>query len=357
MSKLLPAFVVWVSMFCSTSVEACAPPCCKKEPVKCPTNCCKPGCGSACVAPPGVPVPAICFPTVPVPHKKYCGNPACKCNACVCCPCKCDPCKKPVHKNAYKHLLDSTVQVRVYPTPGNYKRFGMGTGWVTHGKDGTTFVVTAGHVASSVFHDGVLGEVKIFDRINKDDKDVGYMLCDAELVALSFCDKGLLPDVAVLKVVGQKHFKHASKLKCHECKKCAVLGDKLLHAGCTLDEDDGVVVTTGFFGKRGVKHGKQQLDFVSIAALPGCSGGPVANEQGCVVGMMCRGKGECASLVLPLCDILKWAKEQHLEYVFDSTVDVPKVLPTVKLPEKKKEGVPVPKLIPVCPFPGFGPLP
>jgi hypothetical protein len=230
--------------------------------------------------------------------------------------------------------MASTVQVKAYPrirVPTKPTTdYGFGTGWIFHGKNGHTFVWTVGHVLMGArgTPPNDWGEVRVCDKEIVDGMESGVdHSIKAKVLRLSYCEDETLEDLALL-TIQDRYYKESSVISDED--KYPKLGSNLLLAGCTGGGTRGMFISSGVLGRRGVKLGSFQFDHTTTPGVPGCSGGPITDKDGNVVGSIMGGRTECHGYYIPIHRIRAWAKKMKVEYAVDATIDVPEKLKYVE---------------------------
>lgn len=236
-----------------------------------------------------------------------------------------------VENHVYEHLLDTTVQIKAYRPEfkeiGPDTPFYTGTGWLTHGKDGTTFVWTAGHVVIGAFDSATKqwGKLRILSKVIIDGNDTGADIShDVDLLRISYCPEDSVEDLALL-TLQEKRFKKPSVFLPDE-KEYPKLGEPLILAGCTGGPRRGVFISQGTLGRRGIKIGNYQFDNSNMPAMPGCSGGPITDRRGRVIGAIMAGRSECHGYFTPSRRIRAWVEKMNVQYALYSNIPEPKTL-------------------------------
>lgn len=165
---------------------------------------------------------------------------------------------------------------------------GCGTGFVVH-KDCDVYVVTAQHVVKDN------KEVQILDiPIMPGDHNWGRVFT-AEVVRVSE-----VYDMALLRLNPETsaHFRVGANLSPDRLR----VGQRVHHVGAARGVaraesfSEGIV---SFVGRIHPRHMRTQMDQVTCAIYPGCSGGPVFDEQGRVVGIALLSAGPQLGLIHP----------------------------------------------------------
>lgn len=198
---------------------------------------------------------------------------------------------------------------------------GHGSG-VLFSRDGETFIWTAGHVAEIWTNsDGTFDQVPV---IQGDKRGMAEVLRSG--------DHNAGVDVALLRLVegdfnGTAEFYRGF----NEVK----VGQKVIHCGSPYDKE---------WNERLIAYGRianvdrlvdgrpllapRRIDQVDITAYPGCSGGPVIDEETeGIVGLLVMGSAPRLTIIEPTRHIYKWAKEHDCLWAFDRSVNLPASMP------------------------------
>ena len=193
----------------------------------------------------------------------------------------------------YEAAAESTVTVRV----GD----GSGSGVIVFAADGKIYCWTARHV----IEDAKAAEVV---RTISYGKRKAYELSFNARVLFV----GLREDVALLVVDAP----HSAFRSAHFAKQTARLGDEIFHIGAALGMQP--ILTFGHVARVNSPYDKWTeeggyVDATDALAQPGCSGGPVFNKSGEVIGLLVGMRGTFTSnklqLYVPISLVRREAKE------------------------------------------------
>jgi len=195
--------------------------------------------------------------------------------------------------------------------------YGHGSG-VLFSRDRETFIWTAGHVADIWMNsDGTYDPIPVVQ---------GGRLGAAEVLRVGDYEAGV--DVALLRVT-EGDFKGDAEF--YRGFNDVKVGQKVIHCGTPLDKDwnERLIAYGRFAYVDRLVEGRpllepRRIDQVDITAYPGCSGGPVVDEEtGGIVGLLVMGSSPRLTIIEPTRHIYKWAKEHDCLWAFDRMVDMP----------------------------------
>ena len=198
--------------------------------------------------------------------------------------------------------------------------YGYGSGVlfsVGEGESHKTFIWTAAHVADIWMRpDGTYGPVPIVQGDKR-----GW----AQVLRVGDYESGV--DVALLRVIegdfnGDAEFYRGF----NEVK----VGQKVIHCGTPLDKEwnERLIAYGRFAYVDRLVEGQpllepRRIDQVDITAYPGCSGGPVIDEETeGIVGLLVMGSSPRLTIIEPTRHIYKWAKEHDCLWAFDRNVSM-----------------------------------
>jgi hypothetical protein len=208
---------------------------------------------------------------------------------------------------------------------------GTGSG-VLMTRDGTNYVLTAGHVVDGVrkvqnYTDNASGErkrltkfdpVKVVREVIKDGRSVGKMEIEAEVICFSSADYG--DDLALLKLRDKITDDSATF---YAGSAIPGSGTPVSHVGSFLGQDGSNSFSEGKISQIGRMLNDHVFDQTSAPAFPGSSGGGVfMAATGEYIGTLVRGAGETFNLIVPVRRIKEWAKRQGVEFLFDPKAKV-----------------------------------
>ena len=200
-------------------------------------------------------------------------------------------------------------------------RTSMGTG-VLLTRDNKTYVLTAYHVVDNAIK--AKKEKKLFAvTVIKEHYDSRNLKVGSTELGTSVIAYDAEIDVAILKIRGNPNFKINTKF--YLDKKIYPLGSKIVHVGCP----QGTALPMSlFFGRitylgRKIPFSTKVKDQVNFQPIGGCSGGGVfiGKDNKCIgiVVIVAFKQG----LIVPIRQILTWAKGNQLYHLFDPKAKTP----------------------------------
>jgi len=201
--------------------------------------------------------------------------------------------------------------------------YGHGSGVLLTRVDGekrTTFIWTAAHVANCWMNeDGSFRDIPV---VQGDKRRMARVLRASDHFIDTDCAVlELLPGDASME--GTVHFYRAfNHVK---------LGQRVVHCGTPLDRKwNERLVSYGRVSAVDRVHGDRPLlvprhfDHVDLTAYPGCSGGPVVDEEdGGIVGLVILGSEPGLEIIEPTRYIYQWAKTHDCLWAFDREYPMP----------------------------------
>jgi hypothetical protein len=198
---------------------------------------------------------------------------------------------------------------------------GHGSG-VLFSRDGETFIWTAAHVAEIWENsDGTFEPISVVQ---------GDLKGTAEVLRSGDYEAGV--DVALLRVTEGDFEGDAEFYRGFDEVR---VGQKVIHCGSPYDRDwNQRLVAFGRFAfvDRLVDGfpilAPRRIDQIDITAYPGCSGGPVVDEETeGIVGLLVMGSAPRLTIIEPTRHIYKWAKEHDCLWAFDREARMPRSMP------------------------------
>ena len=182
----------------------------------------------------------------------------------------------------------------------------------------STFIWTAAHVADN--WERMDGTFALVDVVQGDKRG------KAEVIRSGDCESGV--DVALLCIV-EGDFTGTTTF--YRDFNNVYVGQKVIHCGTPLNRR---------WHERLIRYGRvsnantllegaplltaKQLDQIHVTAYPGCSGGPVIDEETeGIIGLLVMGSGPGLEVIEPTRRIFTWAKEHDCLWAFDSSLDLP----------------------------------
>ena len=235
------------------------------------------------------------------------------------------------------------ISVTIRAEAGFSKSEGSGTLFVRDVKDGNkttqrVFVWTAGHVLSdlrreeSTLVSGKPAKKVVFDNPkilrelrNKDGRRTGEVVVDTKVLRYSPANKH---DLALLMVMSEDFEAEKSVEFIPEGAALTRIGERLWHCGSMLGsgrngEGSGHnSITDGVMSAHGRLLFKQPFCQTTANAMPGSSGGIIADEKGRYVAMLVRGAGETFNLGVPVARMHQWAKSNGIAWAMDPSKPV-----------------------------------
>jgi len=200
---------------------------------------------------------------------------------------------------------------------------GQGSGTIIT-RSGMNFVLTAGHVVEAnrsvveLVKDGKtvlvpkFTPVTVVKEIYVDDRSVGTTTVEGEVIAYSSADYG--QDLALIKLRSNVI---SDSVEFYQGKTVPV-GTDVVHIGSLLGQTGSNSYTVGTVSQVGRTYEDKVYDQSSCASFPGSSGGGIYTKtEGRYAGMLVRGAAGGFNLFIPLRRIHEWAKNQHVEFIFD----------------------------------------
>lgn len=237
--------------------------------------------------------------------------------------------KKPdVKTEITAEVLDEyTVTVVVYDK--SEKLNGCGTGFIFHGKGGTTYVWTAAHVvaAARAERNKFDGTIEVSKTITGEhDRIVGRTVYESEVLKYSnhpsLKDMSLGEDLAILKLTKKKRL-GKSVVFC--TAKNFTRGMKVAHMGTMTGWNGGLTFAEGHLGNPHVEYMEKDYHLFVLPALRGSSGGPIIRkDNGHVVAMLTRGRDAVFNLCVPSYRMRAWADKVGAKYAYDASMDFKK---------------------------------
>ncbi len=186
----------------------------------------------------------------------------------------------------------------------------------------TTFIWTASHVANNFMkHNGTFAPV---DVIQGDKRATARVLRSGDSYTGADC--------ALLEVISGDDFNGTAKFYrgFNEVK----VGQKIVHCGTPLEPLNERLVTFGrvsyvdrLFDDSRLLLNPRLLDNIDITAYPGCSGGPIVDEETYeIIGLLIMGSEPRLSIIEPTRSIYDWAKAHDCMWAFDREVELPREL-------------------------------
>lgn len=212
-----------------------------------------------------------------------------------------------------------------------------GSGTLITTSDGTTWVLSCGHLFDSVRTEREVSEngskrvviefspAKIYKTLSDGKQDTGKIELLADVVRYS--DPIYGEDLSLLKIRQRGTLKQTTKFYLEETPP--TIDTEVYHCGSLRGDAGSNSLTTGVVSKIGRLYtdgkGREKVyDQTTATALPGSSGGPVClKKDGRYVGCLVRGSGETFNLMVPTRRIQVWAKEVGIDFILDPTKKVP----------------------------------
>jgi len=247
--------------------------------------------------------------------------------------------------DAAQHLQDISVTIRAPTEFGESQGSGvLITREIKHA-DGTSevvnFVWTAGHVVEelrstrTVIRDGKKTEIvefkdaKIVQELVQKGRKVGEIKLDCKVILYSDSEDGR--DLALLMVRKRNFVKASAEFYLKE--GTVAIGTRLFHVGSLLGQGGHNSMTAGIMSQVGRVYNLGSgdgtiFDQTTCTAFPGSSGGGVflaGDNRADVkyVGMLVRGAGEGFNLIVPVREMIKWAKDRDLMWTLDPKAKMP----------------------------------
>ncbi len=205
-------------------------------------------------------------------------------------------------------------------------------------KEIINFVLTAAHVVAGlrsvrvIIEDGKekkiveFKDASLIKQLVEDGRNVGNLEINCKILKYSEADNG--EDLALL-IVRKRNFVTSSTKFYIDNNMILPIGTSLYHVGSMFGESgansmtDGILSQVGHVLNLGSGDGVI-MDRVSVVAWPGSSGGGVfLTKDGKYMGMLVRGIGGNFNMVVPIRRIIKWAKTNDIEWVFNSNLSIP----------------------------------
>jgi len=204
---------------------------------------------------------------------------------------------------------------------------GHGSGVLFTRTDGdrvTTFIWTAAHVANTFMNrNGTFSDI---DVIQGDKRAVARVLRSS--------DEMLAADCALLEVVSGGEFDGTTRF--YRGFNQIKVGQRVVHCGTPFDKLNERLVSFGqvsfvdrLFNDSRMVLVPRWLDNVDITAYPGCSGGPVVDEDTYdIVGLLVMGSAPRLTVIETTRAIYHWSKIHDCMWAFDREVPLPdKIVP------------------------------
>lgn len=198
--------------------------------------------------------------------------------------------------NVYEHAKKSVVAIE---QDGRI----IGTGFVVR-RGSDTYVWTAAHVLECDPLCEVDHKYTISQRIEYDDIFVGRTHIDVKIIKSDpEWDIALLETTIPLPVPGLSFSQHSLRI-----------GSPIFHIGNMYGVNLEDSLTFGYISKlnREASLWPHPLDQVDMVVAPGSSGGPAFNMDGEVIGIVVGAYPGTAGLVVPVRDIVRWARANDL---------------------------------------------
>lgn len=218
-------------------------------------------------------------------------------------------------------MLTVTEQLQentVFLTDGR----GHGSGVLFTRTDGdrvTTFIWTAAHVAN------------IFMNQNGTFRDIDVIQGDKRATArvLRSSDEMMAADCALLEVVEGDDFNGTARF--YRGFNQMRVGQRVVHCGTPLARLNERLVSFGrisyvdrLFDDPRLVIEPRRLDNVDITAYPGCSGGPVVDEDTYdIIGLLVMGSAPRLTIIETTRAMYEWAKIHDCMWAFDREVSLP----------------------------------
>ena len=235
----------------------------------------------------------------------------------------------------YLRKISGTIRAEA----GYSKSEGSGTLFVRNVKDGNktvrkVFVWTAGHVISdlrreeSTLVNGKPSKKVVFDNPkilrelrNKDGRRTGEVVVDTKVLRYSPANKH---DLALLMVMSEDFEAKESVEFIPKGAPLIRVGARLWHCGSMLGtgrngEGSGHnSITDGVMSAHGRLLFKEPFCQTTANAMPGSSGGIIADERGRYVAMLVRGAGETFNLGVPVARMHRWSEANGIAWAMDA---------------------------------------
>jgi hypothetical protein len=207
------------------------------------------------------------------------------------------------------------------------------------------FVWTAGHVIDDLRRVRTIinpkGDEKklvefddahIVKELNESGRRVGELKMDAKVIKYSDADNN--EDLALLMVIKRDFVEASSEFYLNE--DIIRVGTRLYHCGSLLGQMGANSMTDGMMSQIGRVYRGKIYDQTTVSAFPGSSGGGVfvCGDGGKpeYVGMVVRGSGETFNLMVPVRRLVKWAKDNNLEWAIDPDIEMPTLKEIKEIP-------------------------
>lgn len=216
--------------------------------------------------------------------------------------------------------------------------------------DSVSFILTAAHVLENLRQERQVltldGQKKtivefaspvIMKHIIENGRVIGKTEIEATVIKWSSPEFG--QDLSLLKL-RKKNFTTDTAVFITE--EIVPVGTELYHLGSRLGEFGAGQLTSGLLSSIGKVLGRDQVfDVGTIQALPGSSGGGVFIKQNgfyCAMVQQKATAGETFIFIKPARIMKEWAKEQKVEWFYNSTIPLPSDEEFKKIPIEDNKG-------------------
>ena len=246
--------------------------------------------------------------------------------------------------NAIEHLQNTSVTIKSGNSEGSGNII-VREIIVNNGKkEKINFILTAGHVVDDlrkvreiVDTDGTskkiveFNDASIIKEFRQDGRRVGETKLDAKV--LKFSDSNDGEDLALLIILMHEFINEGIEFYLDD--DIPSVGTEFFHCGSLLGQMGANSLTTGIMSQIGRVYKGNIYDQTTVTAFPGSSGGGVfikTNDKAKYVGMIVRGSGETFNLMTPVRRIVKWTKNNNIEWVVNPKIPTPTLDQILKMP-------------------------
>jgi S1-C subfamily serine protease len=187
---------------------------------------------------------------------------------------------------------------------------GSGSGVFIPYRQGVWILTCAHVVASAKQEDGSFADVEVRTVLVENGREVGYVAWTASVSSV-----GTNTDAALLQV--RKVGIQVPLVFFPREGTYPVPGEAVVHIGSPLGPDGAGSVIKGNLAAVGRVYKGSIYDQTTVAAFPGCSGGPVWNSQGQFIGMVALSGGPGLNLIVPVRELRRWAEASGFSGLFD----------------------------------------